>query len=123
MNRSARLAHADAQLPAQVDAPLRFLVPGVAARRGSPVPLLQDEPHVDIFLQAAHPQLLAVRADERADGRQRAARGVGVDGRVVNPEHSSFRRHWDNQLQKPAAHGSPLSALISSHNGLLSKQI
>jgi RES domain-containing protein len=91
-------AHVDAQLPAQVDGRFGLFVPGVAARRRRAVPLLQDQPDVDVFLQAADPQLLAVGADQRADRRQRTSWCVRVDGRVVDPEHSPFRSYRDDQL-------------------------
>jgi hypothetical protein len=43
-------AHVDAQLPAQVDGRLGLFIPGVAARRWRAVPLLEDQPDVDVFL-------------------------------------------------------------------------
>ena len=97
-HRGAGQAHADAQLPAQVDAALGLFVPGVAARRRCLVPLLEDEPDVDVLLQAADPELLAVGADERAYRGQRTARGIRVDRRVMNPEHPTLRSHRYDQL-------------------------
>jgi len=97
-HRGTGQAHADAQLPAQVDAALGLFVPRVAARRRCLVPLLKDEPDVDILLQAADPELLAVGTDECAYGRQRTTRGVRVDRRVMNPEHPALRSHRNDQL-------------------------
>jgi hypothetical protein len=96
--RGTGQAHADAQLPAQVDAALGLFVPGVAARRRSLVPLLEDEPDIDVLLQAADPELLAVGTDQRAHRGQRATRGIRVDRRVMNPEHPTLRSHGNDQL-------------------------
>jgi len=97
-DRGTGQAHADAQLPAQVDAALGLFVPRVAARRRCLVPLFEHEPDVDVLLQAADPELLAVGADERAYRGQWTARGVRVDRRVMNPEHPTLRSHRYNQL-------------------------
>jgi hypothetical protein len=111
-HRGPRTAHIDRQLSAQVDAALGFLVPGIATRRRRAVPLFEYHPHVDVLLQAADPQLFAVRADERAHGRQGTTRRVRVDGRVVDPEHPAVRTDRHDQLQQPAAHASPLRSQI-----------
>src|ERR1035441_4449956 len=63
-----------------------------------PLPLFEDKPDVDVLLQAADPQLLAVGADQGAHGGQRTSRGVRVDGRVMDPEHSPFRSNRYDQL-------------------------
>jgi RES domain-containing protein len=78
-NRGTGQAHADAELAAQVDRALGLLVPGITARRRRLVPLLEDEPDVDVLLQAADPQLLSVGADQCADRGQRTARGIRID--------------------------------------------
>jgi hypothetical protein len=111
-HRGSRAAHVDRQLPAQVDAALGFLVPGVPARRRRTVPLFEYHPHVNVLLQAADPQLLTVRADKRAHGRQGATRRARVNGRVVDPEHPAVRTDRHDQLQQPAAHASPLRSQI-----------
>jgi hypothetical protein len=90
-DRGSGQAHADTQLPAQVNRALRLFVPGVAARRRGLVPLLKDKPDIDVLLQAANPELLAVGADQRAYRGQRTTRCVRVDRRVVDPEHPPFR--------------------------------
>jgi hypothetical protein len=97
-DRAAGQAHADAQLAAQVDGSLGLLVPGIAARRRRLVPLLEDEPYVDVLLEAADPELLAVSADQRAHRGQRTARSVRVDRRVMDPEHPALRSHRYYQL-------------------------
>jgi hypothetical protein len=96
--RGAGQAHADAQLPAQVDAALGLFVPRVATRRRCLVPFLEDEPDVNVLLQAADPELLAVGTDQRAHRRQRTTRGIRVDRRVMNPEHPTLRSHRNHQL-------------------------
>jgi len=97
----------NAQVPAQVEAAFRLLLPGVAERRGRSVPFLDDEPDVELFLQAPDPQLLAVDADQRPDGGKRGTGGIGVDGRVVQAEHAPVREHRHDQLKKPPAHRPP----------------
>ena len=91
-------AHADAQLAAQVDRALGLFVPGVTARRGRLVPFLQHEPDVDVLLQAADPQLLAVGADQGAHRGQRTTWGIRVDRRVMDPEHPPLRSYRYDQL-------------------------
>jgi hypothetical protein len=98
VNRGSGQAHVDAQLAAQVNGPLGLFVPGVAAGRRGLVPFFEDEPDVNVLLQAADPQLLAVGADQGAHGGQRTARGVRIYGRVMDPEHSPFRSYRDDQL-------------------------
>ena len=97
-DRGTGQAHADAQLPAQVDAALGFFVPCVAARRRCLVPFLEYEPDVDVLLQAADPELFAVGADQGAHRGQRTAWGVRVDRRVVDPEHPPLRSYRYDQL-------------------------
>src|SRR5579875_426302 len=111
-HRGAGQPHADAELPAQVDGALGLLIPGISARRRRAVPLLQHETDIDVLLQAADPQLLAARADQRGDRRQRPAGRVRVDGRVVDPEYPAVRSNRDDQLQQPAAHGYPLRTSV-----------
>jgi len=91
-------AHADAQLAAQVDGALGLFVPGVTARRRRLVPFLEDEPDVDVLLQAADPELLAVGTDQCADRGQRTTGGVRVDRRVMDPEHPPLRSDRYDQL-------------------------
>jgi len=69
-----------------------------AIRRRRGVPFFEDQPDVDVLLKAADPQLLAVRADQRADRGKRPSRRVRVNGRVVDPEHSPVRCYRDDQL-------------------------
>jgi hypothetical protein len=97
-DRGPRGPHVDGQLPAQVEPRFAFLVPGVGQQRLA-VPFLEHKPDVDVLLQAAYPQLLAVRGDKDADGGQRAAWRVRVHLGVVNAEHAAIGEDRHYQLQ------------------------
>jgi hypothetical protein len=99
VNGLAGRAFVDAEVPAQVEAAFRFLLPGVAKGRGRSVPLLDDQADVELLLQAPDPQLLAVDADQGPDGGKRGAGGIRVDGRVVEAEHTPVREYRHDQLK------------------------
>jgi hypothetical protein len=103
----AHRALVDAEVTAQVEPALGLFLPGVAERRWRPVPLFDDDPDIELFLQAADPELLAVHADQGADRGKRGTGSVGVDGRVVEAEHPPVREDWHDQLEKSPAHCPP----------------
>jgi len=111
--RGPRRPHVDGQLPAQVKPRLALLVPGVGEHR-LPVPLLEHQPNVDVLLQAAHEKLLAAGGHQDADRRQRPAKRDEVRVRVVNAEHAAVWEDGHDQLEKPAAHVSPVGHAATS---------
>jgi hypothetical protein len=99
VNGLADRAFVDAEVPAQVEAAFRLLLPGVAERRRRSVPLLDNETDVELLLQASDPQLLTVDADQRPNRGKRGTRGVRVDGGVMEAEHTPVREHRHDQLK------------------------
>jgi len=106
-DRAAGRAHVDAQLPPQVQPRLALFVPGVGQQRLA-VPFLKHQADIDVLLEAADQELLAVGGHQHADRRQRAAESVRADLGIVDPEHAAVGEHGHHKLKQPAAYIPPL---------------